>query len=232
MKRSLILVLVALLALTLCASVFAASAQAAPAKTFTAIGKVKSVDPGASTMVVHVRLGSVGVKRFIGKDLPLTVASNAKIQLHSGRWFVKISLADLSAGDAVRVSGAINRPATGDPVYVAKHIVTGHILPWMKLKHFGFRGPVTAVDAAAGTLSAHLNAVTRALRTSLGTDFAFKVAAKARIFAIKDGKRAHITLADVNVGDKITAFGAVNRKDPNAPVFTIWWLLVRVPAVS
>ena len=161
MKRSLILVLVALLALTLCASVFAASAQAAPAKTFTAIGKVKSVDPGASTMVVHVRLGSVGVKRFIGKDLPLTVASNAKIQLHSGRWFVTISLADLSVGDAVRVSGAISRPATGDPVYVAKHIVAPHILPWMKLKHFGFRGPVTAVDAAAGTWLAHLNAVPR-----------------------------------------------------------------------
>ena len=61
MRKLLIVALVAVTSLAVSAPVFATTV--APAKTFTAGGKVVSVDPGASTMVVHVTLGSRGVKR-------------------------------------------------------------------------------------------------------------------------------------------------------------------------
>jgi hypothetical protein len=226
MKRLLIVALVVVAALAVCAPAFAAT----PATNFTAVGKVVSVDPGASTMVVHVTLGSRGVKPFIGKKLTVTVAPNAKVLKNSGRWFTTISLADLSAGDRVTVVGAINRAVPASPVYVAKRVVSRAILPWQRLKQFGAIGPVVSVDAVGGKIVVHLKSVTRALRPSLGNDFTFVVAPGAKIFTIKDGVRTALTLADVVAGDSVRAFGSVNRSDPNAPVFTIRWMKVTIPA--
>lgn len=228
MKKLLMVALVALASLAVSAPAFATTP--APAKTFTAGGKIVSVDPGASTMVVHVTLGSRGVKPFIGKNLNLSVAAGAKVLKNSGRWFTTISLADLSAGDRVTVVGAINRTVPTSPVYVAKRVVARAIQPWQRLKQFGAFGPVVSVDAAGGSMVVHLTSTTLALRPSLGHDFTFVVAPAAKIFTIKDGVKTMLTLTDVAPGDSVRAFGSVNRHDPNAPVFTIRWMKVTIPA--
>jgi hypothetical protein len=227
-NKLLTLGIVAIVALALCAPVLARHAPA-PKKSFTVIGKVQSVDEGANSLVVHVRLGSVAVKRFIGRDLTIAVAPKAKVLTRVGRWLKAIGLADLSPGDRVTVVGTIDRADPKAPVYVAHRIVEHTLVPWMKLRHFGARGHIVSVDATKGSLAIHLNAVTRALQTSLGSDFTFKVGPHARIFTLKNGVKTAITLADVAVGDWAKAFGSVNRKDPNAPVFTIHWLMVIHP---
>ncbi|MBE0528538.1 MAG: hypothetical protein IH629_04985, partial [Thermoleophilia bacterium] len=98
-------------------------------------------------------------------------------------------------------------------------------------KRFAFRGPVTAVDADAGTLTAKLNRVTPFLRRSWHKERQFMVAANARIWVMKDGQPVRATLADVMVGDRITAQGTRHHRVGSKSVFKIRWMVVRHAAV-
>ena len=100
-------------------------------------------------------------------------------------------------------------------------------LPLNDIKRFSFRGPVTAVDAAAGTLTARMNRVTRALSPYYHATCDFVVAPDARIWVMKDGWPVRATLADVVVGDRVYAQGGADRSVPSAPVFTIRWMVAR-----
>ncbi len=229
MKKILLAAVVVAVALTLCAPAFAATApETAPAK-FTCVGKIKAVDPTAGSVTVRVKLASRGVADYLGKDLTIAVASDAKILKAQGRRLVAITLGDLLIGEKLRVNGAIDR--SGETVaYVGKRLVMRHVPAWYA-KRFAFRGPVTAVDADAGTLTAKLNRVTPFLRRSWHKERRFMVAANARIWVMQDGLPVRVTLADVVVGDRITAQGTWHRRVGTRHVFKIRWMIVRHAAV-
>lgn len=100
-------------------------------------------------------------------------------------------------------------------------------LPINEIKRFAFRGPVTAVDATAGTLTAKMNRVTRALSPSYHSTCDFVVAPDTRIWVMDEGWPLKARLADVVVGDRVYAQGSADRSTPSAPVFTIRWMIVR-----
>jgi len=228
MKKVLIVALIAVAALALCAPAFAwpvALPWWQPAHNFTCVGKVKAVDATAATVTVRVRLASRGVADYLAEDLTIAVDPAAKIFKAEGDDLTPIALADVIVGEQLRVEGVIDCSA-GVPVYVGKRLVMRH-LPINDIKRFAFRGPVTAVDAAASTLSAKLNMVTRVLSPYYHTQLGFKVAPTAHIWVMKNGWPVRAKLADVLVGDRVYAQGGVDRSDPAAPVFTIRWMTVR-----
>ncbi len=225
MKKILLAAIVTAVALTLCAPAFAGSA---PTK-FTCVGKIKAVDPTAGSVTVRVTLASRGVADYLGKNLTIGVASDAKIFKAQGRRLVAIALGDLLIGEKLRVSGAIDSSG-GTAAYVGKRLVMRHVAAW-HVKRFAFRGPVTAVDADAGTLTARLNRVTRVLHRAYHKRLGFTVTANARIWVMEDGLPVRATLADVVVGDRITAQGTWQRRVGSKPVFKIRWMVVRHAAV-
>ena len=105
-------------------------------------------------------------------------------------------------------------------------------LPLNEIKRFAFRGPVTAVDATAGTLTATMDRVTRALSPFYHAACDFVVAPDARVWVMKNGWPVRATLADVVVGDHLYAQGSADRSIPSAPVFTIRWMVVRHAAAA
>lgn len=196
-----------------------------PSPHFTCVGKIQSVDTAASTVTVRVHLANRGAADYLGEDLTVAVASDARILKAVGRRYQKIALGDLIVGEKLRVEGKIDY-ASGSPAFTGKRLVMRR-LAINEFKRFAFRGPVTAVDATAGTLTARMNRVTRALSPYYKSTCDFVVAPNARIW-VTDGvwlKKA--TLADVVVGDPLHAQGTADRSTPSAPVFTIRWMIVR-----
>jgi len=228
MRKVLIVALITVAALALCAPAFAWPAAMhwwAPAHDFTCVGKVKAVDATAATVTVRVHLASRGVADYLGEDLTIAVAPAAQIFKAEGDDLTPIALADVIVGEKLRVEGIVDCSA-GAPAYVGKRLVMRH-LPINDIKRFAFRGPVVAVDAVAGTLSAHLNQVTRVLSPYYHTDLGFTVAPDARVWVMKNGWPVKATLAEVKAGDRVYAQGGVERSVPATPVFTIRWMTVR-----
>jgi hypothetical protein len=228
MKKILIVALIVVAALALCAPAFAwpvALPWWQPAHHFTCVGKVQSVDVAASKVTVRVHLASRGAADYLGEDLTIAVAPAAKIFKAEGAGLTPITLADLVIGERLRVEGVVDYSA-GTPAYMGKRLVMRHA-PINDIKRFAFRGPVTAVDATAATLSARLNMVTRVLSPYYHSELGFAVAPKVHVWVMKGGWPVKAALTDVVVGDRISAQGGVDRTDPAAPVFTIRWMLVR-----
>jgi len=228
MKKLLLVALVALAALAFSAPAFAWPVSLPwwqPSQHFTAVGKIQSVDPAASTATIRVHLASRGAADWLGEDLTVSVAQDAKIYKASGCNRQSIALGELVVGEKLRVEGVVDY-ASGSAAYVGKRLVMRR-LPLNGIKRFAFRGPVTAVDAAAGTLTAKMNRVTRALSPYYHGSCDFRVARDARIWVMKDGWPVRAKLEDVLVGDRVFAQGGADRSTPSAPVFTIRWMVVR-----
>jgi hypothetical protein len=232
MKKLVVAALVAAAVLVFCAPALAwplAQKWWEPSPHFTCVGKLQAVDAAASTVTVRVHLANRGAADYLGEDLTVAVASDARILKAVGRRYQKIALGDLVVGEKLRVEGRIDY-SSGSPAFTGKRLVLRR-LAINELKRFAFRGPVTAVDASAGTLTAKMDRVTRALSPYYKSTCDFVVAPNARIW-LTDGvwlKKA--TLADVVVGDRLHAQGSADRSTPSAPVFTIRWMIVRhVPA--
>lgn len=228
MRKFLIVALIAVAALALCAPAFAwpiAMPWWQPSQHFTCVGKIKAVDATAKTVTVRVHLASRAVADYLAEDLTISVAPTARLFKAEGRRLTPIALTDVVVGEKLRVEGAVDCSA-GAPVFVGKRLVMRH-LPINDIMRFAFRGPVIAVDATAGTLSARLNMVTRVLSPYYHTEFGFKVAPRARVWVMEGGWPVKAALADVVVGDRVYAQGGVDRSDPAAPVFMIRWMLVR-----
>jgi hypothetical protein len=232
MKKLLLVVLVAIGALAVCAPALAwpvAMPWWEPSQHFTAVGKIQAVDPAANTVTVRVHLASRGAADWLGEDLTVSVAKDARIFKAFGRRLQSIAIGDLVVGEKLRVEGVIDY-SSGAAIHVGKRLVMRR-LPLNEIKRFAFRGPVTAVDAVAGTLTATMNRVTRALSPSYHRSCDFVVARDARIRVMRNGWPVRATLADVLVGDRIYAQGGADRGIPSAPVFTIRWMAVRHPTV-
>ena len=177
------------------------------------------------TVTVRVHLASRGAADYLGEDLTIAVAADAQVFKAVGAHFERITLGDLVVGEKLRVEGVIDY-SSGAATFIGKRLVMRR-LPLNDIKRFAFRGPVTAVDATAGTLTARMNRVTRALSPYYHATCDFVVAPDARIWVMKDGWPVKATLADVVVGDRVYAQGGADRSVPSAPVFTIRWMVVR-----
>lgn len=229
MKKVIIFIVVALVALAVCAPVMASPGSINwwhPPTSFTAVGKVQAVDTTNGRLVVRVQLASLATRQYLGEDLTVVITPDTQLLKAKGVGFVGITLADVAIDDHVRVVGTVDRSGPGDPTYAAAHVVVRHLVPPEGLTFFAFRGPVVSVDATGRTLVAHMHLVTRALWRVLDTDFGFTVAPKARIVQWEDGAPVTLTLADVAAGDVVLAQGRIDRTDAAAPVFVIHWMRV------
>jgi hypothetical protein len=228
MKKSVIVALVAIAVLAFCAPAMAwpiAQHWWEPSSHFTAVGKIQAADTTANTVTVRVHLASRGAADYLGEDLTVAVAVDAQAFKAVGARLESITLGDLVVGEKLRVEGAIDY-SSGTAAFVGKRLVMRR-LPLNDIKRFAFRGPVTAVDAAAGTLTARMNRVTRALSPYYHATWAFVVAPDARVWVMKEGWPVKATLADVVIGDRVYAQGGADRSVPSAPIFTIRWMVVR-----
>jgi hypothetical protein len=233
MKKLVLVVVIAVAVLAWCAPAFAWPMTLPwwePSSHFTCVGKIQAVDTTANTVTVRVHLASLGAADYLGDDLTVAVAADAHIFKAVGGRFETITLGDLIVGEKLRVEGAIDF-SSGSAVFAGKRLVMRR-LPLNAIKRFAFRGPVTAVDAAAGTLTAKMDRVTRALSPFYHAACDFVVAPGARIWVMKNGWPAKATLADVVVGDHLYAQGGADRSIPSAPVFTIRWMVVRHAAAA
>jgi hypothetical protein len=228
MKKLVIAALVAVAVLAFCAPALAWPVSLPwwePSHRFTCAGKIQAVDTTARTVTVRVHLASRGAADYLGEDLTVAVAADARVLKAVGARFRSITLGDLVVGEKLRVEGVIDYSG-GTASYVGKRLVMRR-LPLNDIRRFAFRGSVTAVDAAAGTLSARMSRVTRALSPFYRTTCDFVVAPDARIWVMKDGWPVKARLADVVVGDRVYAQGGADRSTPSAPAFTIRWMIVR-----
>ena len=228
MKKLVLVALVAVAVLAFCAPALAwpvAMPWWEPSQRFTCVGKIQAVDATGSTVTVRVHLASRGAADYLGEDLTIAVAADARVYKAVGARLAPIALGDLVVGEKLRVEGTIDY-ASASASYVGKRLVMRR-LPLNDIRRFAFRGPVTGVDAAARTLTARMNRVTRALSPYYHATCGFVVAADARVWVMKDGWPVRATLADVVVGDRVYAQGGADRSTPSAPVFTIRWMVVR-----
>ncbi len=228
MRKLLIVALVAVAALVVCAPAMAWPVSLhwwQPVDHFTCVGKIQTVDTTAGTVTVRVHLASSAVADSIGEDLVVTVATGANIYKASGAALKPIALGDLVTGEKLRVEGRVDY-SSGAAVYLGKRLVMRH-MPIDLVRRFAFRGAVTAVDPAAGTLTASLDKVTRALSPYYRSTCTLRVAPNARLWVMKNGWPAKAALTDVVVGDKVYAQGGADRSVPSLPVFTIRWMVVR-----
>jgi hypothetical protein len=228
MKKLVIAALVAAAVLVFCAPALAWPVTQRwwePSHHFTCVGKIQAVDAQARTVAVRVHLASRGAADFLGEDLTIAVAADAHVFKAVGARFHGITLADLVVGEKLRTEGVIDY-SSGTASFVGKRLVMRR-LPLNDIKRFAFRGRVTAVDATAGTLTATMDRVTRALSPFYHATCGFVVAPDARIWVMKDGWPVRASIADVVVGDRVYAQGGADRSTPSAPVFTIRWMIVR-----
>jgi len=238
MKKALIALAVVLVALACCGPAFASSGVVAensipwwsPAHTFTAVGNAQAVDTTNGRLVVRVTLASAGVADYLGNDLTVVITPKTQILHHSGRLYRAIGLAGVRLGDRVRVTGWIDLSVPAKPVFTAYRVIATHVVRPDQIKWFAFRGPVKSVDATGGTLVAKPLRVTRGLWDVIGVRTTFVVAPNARIFTWLAGKPVVLTLADLTPGERVLAQGSIDRSVPSAPVFTIKWMRVWVPA--
>jgi hypothetical protein len=239
MRKLLIVALVAVAALIVVAPASAWPVSLPwwePVDHFTCVGKIQAVDTStasdasAGTVTVRVHLASRAVADFIGEDLLVTVAPGARISKASGSALRPIALGDLVVGEKLRVEGRIDY-SSGAATYLGKRLVMRR-MPINTIHRFAFRGDVTAIDAAAGTLTASLDKVSRALSPWYHGTQTFRVAPGAQLWVMQNGWPQKTQLADVVVGDHVYAQGSADRNVPSLPVFTIRWMVVRHAAVA
>ena len=124
MKKLLLVVVVAALALTLVPLALAGAPGGGGWKhghaKFNLVGKVVSVDTttagetSAGTIVIHVKAGTKTVRGLCGTDASFVVAADAEVWTLTDDGAVAKTLADVAAGDKVKVRGGITKVDNGD----------------------------------------------------------------------------------------------------------------------
>lgn len=179
------------------------------ATSFSLNGEVVRVFTTAGAVKVHVKLGSAGVRPFIGRDLTMRVARDAVLLSIDEGIAHAIRLSQIKAGQQVRVEGRIDRSAPLAPVYVAKLIHVRHWTRTAALTEFACGGQLSAVDA--GGVRLVVRAASRALWASIGSEVAVAVPEGARLFKWVDGVKVAIALTDLSAGDRVWIRGTIDR---------------------
>ena len=231
MRRSLVPLLLCVLALLLASQAVAGPTTAsrdqglgAAGQSFSCLGSVTAVDPGAGTITVAVKHATIALQGSIGQSLTLTVTADSVIStfVHGAR--TAVTLANVPAGDRLAVSGTIDATDPATPVYtVVKAVV------WTPADNARFlcQGTVSSVDLQADALIVHVGHGSMGLRASLGKDVTIDLASGARIFVAKGRRLTTAASGDITAGDDVVIVGRADRSDPSAPVFTASVVLVR-----
>ncbi len=136
-KRSLLIIAVAALALTLVPLAVAGAGHGGwkhgKAK-FNLVGTLKLVnvtaDPDApSTVVIKVKAGTKTVRAFRGHEELMDVAGNAKVRLLTEHGAVVATLDQLPLDVKAKVRGTIDRSDPANPVFIIKDIKVKAPLP-------------------------------------------------------------------------------------------------------
>jgi hypothetical protein len=217
--------IVAVIAAAVIALALAPAALAGPVKRavhpkpFSVTGKVTAVDTTASTVSIKVWTGSVGIKRYHGKVMTLTIQPKAKILNLADGTYTPIALADVKVGAHMAAQGVIDRSQPNVIVYRVRRFVVHST--WA----FAARGPVTATNSIANTLTMTINA-SFGLKPFVGDNVTLSVAGAA-IVKIDNGVITQLTLADVKAGDRVFAIGIVDNSDPVSMVFRAAEIIIR-----
>jgi hypothetical protein len=218
--------IVAVMAATVIALAFAPAAMAGPAKRavhpkpFSVTGKVTAVDTAANTVSIKVWDGSVGIKRYHGKVMTLTPNHGVKLLNLADGTYSTITLADVKVGAHIAAWGRIDRSDPNAIVYRTRRFVVHST--WA----FAARGPVTAVDPTANTLTMTVNA-SFGLRPFIGDQVTLSLANGGVVVKIENGVLTQLTLADVKVGDRVFAIGMVDNSDPAGMAFRAEEVIIR-----
>lgn len=194
----------------------------APGKGFTAVGVVKNVVRTAGALRMHVDLGSQAVRPFVDGNLALRVGKGATIRaITDGGSAHLIKLAEVKAGDQVRITGWVDRTAPKSPIFVARVINVIRRTPPEKLTAFACGGPVTAVDATGtpNTLTLTAMNASRALWDQLGKPLQVVCTPQTEVLLESGGTTATITLAQIVAGQHARVVGTIDRSQAT-PVFT------------
>jgi hypothetical protein len=123
-KKLILVVVVVALALTLVPLALAGAPGGGGWKhghaKFNLVGKVVSVDTStasetaAGTIVIHVKAGTKTVRVLRRTDASFVVAADAKVWMLTDDGAVAKTLADVAAGDKVKVRGVITKVDNGD----------------------------------------------------------------------------------------------------------------------
>ena len=229
MRRSLVPLLLCVLALLLASQAVAGPTTAsrdqrlgAAGQSFSCLGSITAVDPGAGKITVAVKHATIALQGSIGQSLTLTVTADSVISTFRRGARTAVKLADVPAGDRLAVSGTIDATDPATPVYtVVKAVV------WTPADNARFlcQGVVSTVDLQADALVVHVCRGSIGLRSSLGKDITIDLASDARIFVAKGLTTA--ASSDITAGDGVVIVGRADRSDPGAPVFTASVVLVR-----
>ncbi len=120
MKRWAILLLAAGMVAAIAAPALAAGSQPPKRMPFNLVGRVTAVDAGAAAITVEVVRGNRVVRPFIGQTVTVQTTAATRFLRKTETGVVRITLADLQAGDAVSVQGT----RTGE-VWTASRITVG-----------------------------------------------------------------------------------------------------------
>jgi hypothetical protein len=199
------------------------------ATSFVVNGEVVQVFATAGAVKVHVRLGNVGVRPFIGRDLTMRIGRNAVLLSIDDGIARALTLRQLREGQNVQVEGRIDRSAPLAPVYVATRVHVRHWTPTAALTEFACGGTVSAVET--GGVRLVVNAASRALWSAIGTEVAIAVPEGARLFTWVDGLKVPIALGDVGTGDRVWIRGTIDRGS-GAPAYSADVLVLRAAAAQ
>ena len=231
MKRSLLPLLFCVLALFLASQAMAGPATTsrgqglgAAGQSFSCLGRVTAVAPGAGTITVTVKHATIALQGSIGQSLTLTVSADSVISTFRRGAKTAVTLADVPTGDRLAVSGTIDATAPAAPLYT---VVKAVVWTPRDSARFLCQGTVSSVDLQANALVVHVCQGSIGLRASLGKDVTIDLASSTRIFVAKGRRLTTAASSDITAGDHVVVIGRADRGDPSAPVFTASVVLVR-----
>ncbi len=117
----LLLVALALAVVPVAASAGNGKAKAHGKAKFNLVGTLTAVDEAAGAVTIKIKAGTRTVKKYRGDELPMTVASHARIRLVTVDGCVTATLADLAAlpsGARLKARGRIDRSDPSAPSFV------------------------------------------------------------------------------------------------------------------
>lgn len=207
----------------------APAAAVQQATTFELNGQVGRVFATAGALKVQVRVGSLGVRPFIGRDLSLRVGKNASLLSINDGIAHAVTLAQIKAGQQVHIEGFIDRSAATVPVYVATVVHVRIVTPPAQLTEFACGGVVTAVDASDIQLT--VASASRALWASIGSPITESVSPNTDLFKWVNNAKVPIALTDLAVGDHVWTRGTIDHSQ-TTPAYSADVVVLRQAAVS
>ncbi len=196
---------------------------------FLCVGTVASVNLDPAYLVVTVARGSLGLPRYLHKQITIDVPSSAAIFSLQRRAVSATTFDQITVGDRVQIIGAADRSDPSAPVFTARRVLVHHPVPVDQLTWYACYGTVSSFDTNAGTVTVTVAKATRALHSAIGGEVTLAVSETSVIRTLADGVVTTIGLGDLTTGESIVVSGPIDRTDPTTPVFDVGHAFVWQP---